>query len=555
MSASGHRHLLFWTGAATVTVAGVGLTAIPMSADEPWQLMVRHGGTAAFAIGVISLAWMRLVTHLQAGAGKQSARYEAMLQKAPDGIIGVNQQGMIIFANAQAHALFGEDGALVGQPVERFVPVHARAGHAAHREEFARSPEPRQMGSLQHMQLQRKDGTLLPVDISLSAVPDEDGTIVLAFIRDVSLQRSLWDDLTRVKGHLEQELLQRRQLRALSELLQTMRSRDEVRSVLNLHLEHMFPGTSGAVFLFAGSGDPAEPLVDWGPSQTAAREFFVDDCWAVRLGRPHGTSQVPEAFPCPHVGRGSSVPPYLCVPLIADGDTLGVFHVQVDPHIGELPAGPGADDFGLPEAKRQWAMAVAERLSLPLANLKLRETLQNQSIRDPLTGAFNRRYLEEALARELARATRGTYPVSVVMLDLDHFKQLNDVFGHAAGDAVLRRFVEFATDQLRAEDILCRYGGEEFAIVMPGSKLSATMARLEQMRVDWEALTIDLRRRGQAATTFSAGVSATQNGLAPGDRLLKAADRALYEAKARGRNCVLEGEGVDAPVRVLNADR
>ena len=124
------------------------------------------------------------------------------------------------------------------------------------------------------------------------------------------------------------------------------------------------------------------------------------------------------------------------------------------------------------------AKAVTEQLSLILANLRLRETLRNQSIRDPQTGLFNRRYMEDSLDRELNRAERSGKPLVVAMLDLDHFKNLNDRFGHSAGDAVLREWSNLLKSKFRGSDIVCRYGGEELVIILPEIALDTAHQRL-----------------------------------------------------------------------------
>ena len=117
-------------------------------------------------------------------------------------------------------------------------------------------------------------------------------------------------------------------------------------------------------------------------------------------------------------------------------------------------------------------MALAEHIGLALANLRLREALRNQSIVDPLTGLFNRRYLEQTLERECRRAVRADRPLSVIMLDVDHFKRFNDAWGHEGGDAVLKELAGLLRRSFRGEDVSCRYGGEEFVIVLADASLA-----------------------------------------------------------------------------------
>jgi len=156
------------------------------------------------------------------------------------------------------------------------------------------------------------------------------------------------------------------------------------------------------------------------------------------------------------------VPPrYLCVPMMALGEALGVLHLRAETaaDTGNLGETAQAVAASLNEARRRLAAAVAEHTAMALANLSLRETLRHQSIRDPLTSLFNRRYFEESLEREIRRAQRRGTPLGVVMLDLDRFKGFNDSFGQEAGDVLLRSFGELLRCKLRGEDVPCRYGG------------------------------------------------------------------------------------------------
>ena len=179
---------------------------------------------------------------------------------------------------------------------------------------------------------------------------------------------------------------------------------------------------------------------------------------------------------CRHV---SSDPPgsYLCVPMMAQGEVMGIFHLRKDT----------PEDQEQMKAIGQFAATVAETMALALANLKLRETLRNQAIRDGLTGLFNRRYLEETLERELSRSKRQGTPLGVIMLDLDHFKEYNDTYGHNAGDELLCALGQLIQDQIRREDIACRFGGEEFLLIMPGAPMDVALERANELNLRRQA--------------------------------------------------------------------
>ncbi len=175
----------------------------------------------------------------------------------------------------------------------------------------------------------------------------------------------------------------------------------------------------------------------------------------------------------------------------------------------------------------------------------LQSELREQALRDPLTGLYNRRYLDRALGRELARATHACAPLSLVVIDLDHFKGVNDTFGHGGGDALLKAFGQLLSVQTRQGDVVCRYGGEEFVVILPGTTPDAACQRAEEWRVALGALRVPHDGRSIRAT-LSAGIASCLEWGETGEALLRAADHALYVAKADGRNCVHLAESVHA---------
>jgi diguanylate cyclase (GGDEF)-like protein/PAS domain S-box-containing protein len=167
----------------------------------------------------------------------------------------------------------------------------------------------------------------------------------------------------------------------------------------------------------------------------------------------------------------------------------------------------------------------------------LQNQLREQAIRDPLTDLFNRRYLDETLERELSRAERENYPLCIVMMDLDHFKDVNDLYGHEAGDVVLRSLAEKITEQCRHGDFACRYGGEEFVLVMPNICLDSTSKRAKELHLNIESMNVPYGRFN-LSVTISMGIACYPTHGKTKEELLRAADKALYKAKHSGRNCV-----------------
>ena len=238
-----------------------------------------------------------------------------------------------------------------------------------------------------------------------------------------------------------------REISAMStmvELLQTCHSQAEANTVIHGALPKLLPGVGGALYVSRRDDGGLDLQVSWG-SVTAEQSFSAEDCWALRRGRPHVYDPASAAAVCRHVGECEDS--CLCVPLVSQGETLAVLHLR----------GAGAES--LSEDVQRLASALAEQLSLAVGNLRLQETLRSGSERDPLTDLYNRRHLEISLQRELARAMRHGYPVSLVMLDVDHFKAFNDTNGHDAGDEVLRNVAHVLKRHTRVEDVACRYGG------------------------------------------------------------------------------------------------
>jgi diguanylate cyclase (GGDEF)-like protein len=226
---------------------------------------------------------------------------------------------------------------------------------------------------------------------------------------------------------------------------------------------------------------------------------------------------------------------YLCVPLIAHGETLGIMYLEEMTTLKAISH--QAMQFEQTTITRR-ANAVAERISFALANLKLRELLRNQSIRDPLTGLFNRRYLEESLSRELNRASRTGRTVSLVMLDLDHFKHFNDTFGHQVGDILLKEVAGVIKSRVRGGDLACRYGGEEFSLIIAEVDSEGTYKCVESIRELIKHLSLHHRGQTLGTITISAGIATFPTHAGTMEDLMRCADESLYRAKKSGRDCI-----------------
>ena len=220
--------------------------------------------------------------------------------------------------------------------------------------------------------------------------------------------------------------------------------------------------------------------------------------------------------------------------MVAQGNIVGMLHLEFE-HASTFPPDSGAETR---ESQQRLAMSAASQTALSLASLKLQETLREQAIRDPLTRLFNRRFLEESLERELQLAGRKKQSIAVLFLDLDHFKRFNDTFGHAAGDMVLQSLADLLRSFFRATDICCRYGGEEFAIILPESSSQDAAIRADTLRSEVKRLRLQHKKQSLGSITLSIGIAAFPEHGSTSDELLKRADQCLYESKARGRDVV-----------------
>ena len=260
-------------------------------------------------------------------------------------------------------------------------------------------------------------------------------------------------------------------------------------------------------------------------------EFPVGACCGLRAGRPRRHKAGESEIECRHFA-GKPPEDYLCMPFVAHGETLGLLYIGCQ-------GTEDAEDLDLHHRLLERASDVA---SVWIASLNLRAQLEEQSIRDGLTNLYNRRFMEMALDREALLAIRRKTDLSVLMMDIDHFKRFNDTFGHEAGDQVLRGVAEILRHGVRAEDIACRYGGEELLLILPGTGAEVARERAEELRRRISEMQLDIPGSGSKKVTVSIGVATFPQAGQTAEDLVRSADRALYLAKNNGRDRVEKAE-------------
>jgi diguanylate cyclase (GGDEF)-like protein len=339
----------------------------------------------------------------------------------------------------------------------------------------------------------------------------------------------LMDDLYQLEQFRRGQLT----LRKLARYLKSSATRREVYAAIQCFGPQLWPEATGVIYLLGASGEYLERAVSWGDASLNEPTIGLQDCWAMRCAQTHYVPDMSVEVACRHVLQAESAPT-LCVPLLAQGNLLGLLHLR---SVGKTLA--SAPRTVSRESPTFLGEAVGEDLSLALSNIALRDSLREQSIRDALTGLFNRRFFEEFLMRELARAGRKTRQVSMVLLDIDHFKKINDTFGHGAGDMVLRRMGPVLQSHVRESDIACRIGGEEFLLLLAELSLPTAVQRAERIRKAIRELALSYEDKPLGPITASFGAAAYPDHGSNVEALFRAADEALYQAKRTGRDKVV----------------
>lgn len=441
----------------------------------------------------------------------------------------IRQDEVLIVPDALTDRRFATNPLVTSEPYIRFyagVPLLTPEGHA--------------LGTLCVIDYMPREMTVGQVE-ALTTLGNQVSTEILLRRNLIELKRATSDrrraeealsqanaQLTNRVKELEQRNLEIMLLSEMSDFLQACLSVEEAKKVIAKLIPLLFPALDGGVLIKSSTHNLVEAVTTWGKASSSHLPTPCE-CWALRRSRVHWLPDAHNGMLCQHFLDTTKPAQSLCVPMLAQGETLGLLYLS-------------HHEFGhFNDAKRRLARTVSEQIALALANIKLRENLRNQSIRDPLTYLYNRRYLEESLLREINRAKRKQTPLGVIMIDVDHFKRFNDQFGHDAGDVVLKEVGKFLQKHTRNSDIACRYGGEEFLLIMPEASKDALKERAEQLRMGIKELSIHHCDQLLGKITISLGIACfPEQGLTP-DAVIKAADIALYQAKAQGRDCLVVG--------------
>lgn len=376
----------------------------------------------------------------------------------------------------------------------------------------------------------RKSGEAYWAEIELTPILNAKDQVAnfLVIARDVSERKALERDRELAQETERSRQAERRVLAKTSEWLYAARSLDDLYNVVETCAPKLMPMSNGALYIYSNSRDILDLAVSWGESP-APDYIEPDDCWSLRRGRSYHYGNEDIEFPCAHYHEG--IKSSFCLPLLAHGETIGMLWCYADESNGE-----GALDHA-----RYWdvALMLAEQISLTIANVRLRQELQDRSVKDPLTALWNRRYFLDSLRREKARADSNELGFALISIDIDHFKRFNDHHGHDAGDLVLRRVASELVETAGAAGIVCRVGGEELAVICPDLDEVAAMSMAHSLLNAIKRIEIVYQGEILPCVTFSAGVATYPSDHSSIDDLMRHADNALYQAKREGRDRVI----------------
>lgn len=305
----------------------------------------------------------------------------------------------------------------------------------------------------------------------------------------------------------------------MGELLPACTKYDEIYEIFSHYALKLFPKYKGKLFVY--SENKLECVSSWGDTENRVDvDFTTQDCWAFLQNQLYLVQPGSKTPRCNHIQPKDG---YICIPVTAGGETLGLISLSF-----------GSQTISNDEITT--LTRLASDIGLTISNVRLRETLQELSIRDYLTGLYNRRYMEEMLLQEIARAKRTGSGFGIIMFDIDNYKEFNDTYGHEAGDIVLTTLGQFLKDYFRESDIICRFGGEEFVIILKDTTEAEILERADALRKAVKGLPIKFGNQTLKEMNISLGVSLFPQHGKTARALIDSADEALYRAKNEGRD-------------------
>jgi len=443
-----------------------------------------------------------------------------VLETMRDGVLVVDSQERILDMNAAAVKFFGKKVDIIGRKLETlFQPgsgiavniMNATAGQWEFQENTPNGP---------HW-----------LDMMFSPLTNRDGETRghAIIIRDITKRKLAQEELERANTELSRRIQEldkyNREIKQLNEMsaeLQNCDLLEEAFPIIVRFMHILLPSLRGGLYIFSPGADVMELAACWGGYEPGMKTFYKNECWGLLKGEVHRVNLENRDMICAHVERENGFN-YVCHPIIIEGFPFAVLHlIYISTELSENQV--------------QLARIVIDAIKLALTNLKMKVNLRQDSIRDPLTSLFNRRYLSETLKLEMFKARHAGKPLSIIMVDVDNYKEINDQYGHARGDQVLISMSQLFLENIRSGDFSCRYGGDEFMIVLPGAPPDIAFARAELIRQETQNMRLAGDGSQERRITLSIGVASFPGNANTVEALIQAADNALYRAKQEGRN-------------------
>lgn len=490
---------------------------------EAWTILLLSSGLLCFFLtywifgGVWGLGRKSLVLR---NLGLLPIANPQILERIKDGVVVLDVNNRIVNINTAALTILEKKRDYIGQKLENLFEPSS---------DMAVSLMNVQSGKWLFQEKTASGSKWL--DMTFSPLTDRKNSIQghIIIFRDVTKQKSAQTRLeaanlalTSRNQELDRHNWEIKKLHEMSIDLQSCPVLEAAYLIINKYIRMLLPVMAGGLYIYSDTLRYMELAVAWGDPSHLAGSFTNNECLGLVRGGLYRAAAGDSNAVCHHVAEEPGRT-YICRPLAIDGAPFGVIHCSY----------PGE---AMDQHQFHLAQTVFDGLVLALLNLKMQENLRQESVRDPLTSLFNRRYLEEILPMAFFHAQRTSRPLAIIMVDIDNFKHLNDYLGHRYGDQVLKQVGILLANSIRRNDIACRYGGDEFILVMPDAPLESAYDRAEHIKQEMDTLSADSPNRSEQRLSLSIGVAAFPDHGQTIDELVEAADKALYRAKQGGRN-------------------
>lgn len=372
-----------------------------------------------------------------------------------------------------------------------------------------------------------KQGHIIWVSLNISLVKDKDGNPLyfIAQFQDTSERKHAEQSLYQANKNLERLNNEKQILSELISNLQECMQLDHAYNSITKCCVQLFSYCSGALYLKQNTQSYFTANASWGKTISKDQVFSATECYALTNKEIYAVNHAENKKLCIH---SNTIYSHLCIPLISQNESIGLLYLEFNNVQANIE-------------EHQYPLLVnfTEQLSLAIVNIKLRESLRHESTHDQLTGLFNRRFLDSYLQKEIFKMQRTSTELAVIIIDIDHFKNINDTYGHEVGDTVLNKFGKLLETKLRESDIACRYGGEEFVLILSNISPQDAVDRAEKLRIAISNLKFKTNSTLFFSITASFGIACYPQHGTLCEQLFNAADQALYTAKHNGRNQVV----------------